>query len=217
MASLRPTLAKASSHRQHFVYDFLAPRLTQRPSHITTTRCIHTSPKRSTASAATSQDNNAYPPSSEPSRTPYSGPEAARSPAPLSKPLTKAQREFLDSAVRLLSIHPLYPLQQHTDVAIAPRQPSRRTSSNPNLQSANTPHNPFPTPPPSPNETHVRPRSRALLNLQLPNRQTPHPAHHNVSPLGSRRHNPRLDNCNARPRGRNGMHRSCGDGDRWPL
>jgi ubiquinone biosynthesis monooxygenase Coq7 len=75
------------------VLDFLAPSLAQ------STRLIRYAPlprRASSAASSRDSDNGAAP---EAPRTPEDGLEAAAKPGPLHKPLTKAQRDFLTSAV----------------------------------------------------------------------------------------------------------------------
>ena len=81
------------------VYDFLAPSLLQAPRASHQIRRLNVT-KRCFTAAGPSGNQNTSP--SQPSRTPKSGPDAASNPAPLNKPLTQAQRDFLTSAVRLL-------------------------------------------------------------------------------------------------------------------
>lgn len=100
MASITAMPAKALPHCQLPVYDFLVPRFAK---NVHSRRSFHVSSpsQRVFDTVAKEQKFSAsYPASSEPSRVPRSGPAASASPAPLSKPLTSAQREFLESAVR---------------------------------------------------------------------------------------------------------------------
>ena len=78
------------------VYDFLAPSLFQAP------RASHQlqpsiTGKRFSSVAASNDVHSASP--SKPLRTLKSGENASSNPAPLNKPLTQAQRDFLTSAV----------------------------------------------------------------------------------------------------------------------
>lgn len=175
------------------VYDFLAPSLLQLPRASRQTRCLSTTSRRS----ITANSNDAQFPYAERSRTPKSGPKAASNPAPLNKPLTQAQRDFLNSAVRpLQNPNPYFsPLTSPT----APSQPSWRTSSHPNLQSPNTYHRLRKPPPPPPNETHVRPRSRTLQDLQFPPREAQSTTYSHVPHLDSRGLGSRLGDCNNGP------------------
>lgn len=86
------------------VYDFLAPSLLQAPRASHQIRRLTTT-KRYSSAAASNEDQNRSP--SQPSRTPKSGQDATSSRAPLNKPLSQAQRDFLTSAVR-----PYIPLEQ---------------------------------------------------------------------------------------------------------
>jgi ubiquinone biosynthesis monooxygenase Coq7 len=81
------------------VYDFLAPSLLQAPRASHQIRRLTTTKRCSLAAASNDAQDS---PPRQPSRTPKFGQDAASNPAPLSKPLTQAQRDFLTSAVRLL-------------------------------------------------------------------------------------------------------------------
>ena len=70
---------------QYPVYDFLAPTLLQIPR----TRCLSTT--TSTRTAATSQSSQ--------NQNPQSSTAASSEPKPAKKPLSQAQRDFLDKAV----------------------------------------------------------------------------------------------------------------------
>lgn len=105
MASITARPAKALT--QLPICDFLAPRFAQ---HTLSRRPFHTSPSSRRAFDTVPIEQKAsspYPPSNETSRVPRSGPAASASPAPLSKPLTPAQREFLESAVSCPHLLPL--------------------------------------------------------------------------------------------------------------
>jgi len=83
------------------VYDFLAPSLLQAPRASRQVRRLTTTTRRCFTAATSNETQNPAP--TQPLRTPKSGPDAASNPAPLNKPLTQAQRDFLTSAVRPLS------------------------------------------------------------------------------------------------------------------
>ncbi|KAG0645077.1 5-demethoxyubiquinone [Hyphodiscus hymeniophilus] len=76
------------------VYDFLAPSLIQHHQASRSIRCLSASQKSFTETRRhNSQTAN--------QRTPKSGKEAILNPSSTSKPLTQAQRDFLDSALRV--------------------------------------------------------------------------------------------------------------------
>ncbi|KAE9378100.1 COQ7-domain-containing protein [Stipitochalara longipes BDJ] len=79
------------------IYDFLAPSLLQAPRASQVRRLTAT--KRYSSAAASVESHGNAP--SQPSRTSKSGSDAASYPAPLDKPLTQAQRDFLTSALRV--------------------------------------------------------------------------------------------------------------------
>jgi ubiquinone biosynthesis monooxygenase Coq7 len=91
------------------VYDFLAPSLLQAPRAPRQVRLLNTTKRCSSATDSNETSNSTL---NRPSRTPMSGQDAASNLAPLNKPLTQAQRDFLTSAVRpppntsILSPHP---------------------------------------------------------------------------------------------------------------
>lgn len=80
------------------VHDFLVPSLLQAPRASSQFRRLTTT-QRSYADAPSDDAEKVS--RDRPTRIPKSGQDAASNPAPLSKPLTKAQREFLTSAVSL--------------------------------------------------------------------------------------------------------------------
>ncbi|RDW60985.1 putative ubiquinone biosynthesis protein Coq7 [Coleophoma cylindrospora] len=90
MATFRKSPLPAS---QWLIRDFLAPSLIPRTSR--TIRCLSTT---SNSAAAVSPTEPSYEPQR---RIPRPGEEAAPSSAPLKKPLTQAQRDFLTSALRV--------------------------------------------------------------------------------------------------------------------
>jgi hypothetical protein len=92
------------------VYDFLAPSLLQAPR---TSHQIQRSvaAKRYSSAAASNDIHSASP--SQPSRTPKDGEDAASNPAPLNKPLTQTQRDFLTSAVCLTHLRNSFQWQQN--------------------------------------------------------------------------------------------------------
>jgi len=80
--------------------DFLAPSIHSHAFKPQFTRRLSTAPRHFRDATIKNENNHSIPPS-QPSRTPKSGPTAASNPAPLSKPLTQAQRNFLTSALRV--------------------------------------------------------------------------------------------------------------------
>lgn len=88
-SSIRP----AFQISQIQVYDFLAPSLLQIPRTSRTIRHPSSTSQRRNASNSQDGPQLKYP------RTPKLGAETSPNPAPLSKPLTQAQRDFLSSAV----------------------------------------------------------------------------------------------------------------------
>lgn len=79
------------------LYEFLAPGLLKAPRASQQIRCLSSSPRRCSVAASNKEQSN------KPVRALKSAQEAASNPAPLNKPLTQAQRDFLTSAV---SPHP---------------------------------------------------------------------------------------------------------------
>ncbi len=224
---MAPRTAAALTKCQRPLYDFLAS--TSRSFHTSSSALttFDTVPAKPAFHTQPTPSNNAseYPPHSQPSRVPRSGLAAAKSPAPLSKPLTEAQREFLESAVRStnsfsLSIYLYATLSFCSDLPNAfPAQskPSRRTSRHPNLQSPNSSRGALTPPPSPPHETYVRPRSVPLQHLQRAPRQAPHPPHRLHTTLAPRCHRSGLVYRAFGARGGDGLYRGGGDGDRRAL
>ena len=101
MASIPSRPATALSKCQRPLYDFLAPKAVPSALSRRSFRVSALSQKVFDTVSIEPEASAPYRPSSEPSRVPRAGPAASASPAPLSKPLTPAQREFLDSALRV--------------------------------------------------------------------------------------------------------------------
>ncbi len=142
------------------LYDFLAPFLTQTGRPIRCIRYISATRRGQSATAAThgpdSTTNCEYPPPEQPTRTPKSDPGAASRPAPMHKPLTQAQRDFLTAAVSSSTPRALVKATNiNTHPSPAKSQPSRRARRNPNIHLSNTSNRKFTSKPPPPNETHV--------------------------------------------------------------
>jgi len=215
--SLRVTMSfpKRLTQCRFPVLDFLVPSLARSTRPI---RYISGSRKASSAGSTTSHnsDNEATP---NPSRTLKAGQEAATNAAPVKKPLTKAQRDFLASAVSTKT-----PAKSSIENRVlteiqfpATSQPSRGASRNPHLRLTNTTHRSFTSTPPTPNEAHARPRSRTLQDLQRAAGKAPRPTNGYVPNMVSHGFSTGLGNRDTRAGGRNGVYRSGGDGDWGPL
>lgn len=90
------------------LFDFLAPSLIY-SSPVRSARCMSASRRALSGTTVSQSDNvspNDYPSTSGPARIPKSASPAATKPAPVSKPLTQAQRDFLTSAVRTFQYPP---------------------------------------------------------------------------------------------------------------
>lgn len=95
--ALYQTPRRSAALAAHFpVYDFLAPSLLHIPRTSRQIRCISSTPKAASAAAPSNANHGSIPQGTLP---PRSGPEAAKNTAPLTKPLTQNQRDFLTSAV----------------------------------------------------------------------------------------------------------------------
>ena len=136
-------------------------------------------------------------------------------PAPHSHrtPLTKEQRQFLDSAVGHLDAN----LVRNADNPLAPGEPSRRACGRTYIHCSNSPCRPITPPPQNPNEAHVRSRSRALPSVQRIDCKAPHPSHDHVSYMARRGDGAWLVDGGNGPRGSYGVYRSSRDGDRRAL
>lgn len=97
MALYSSTKRFALPATQFPVYDFLAPSLFQ----LTRARTPRQIRRLSSTPNYSTTGQRETSPSDKPSRTPRSGPEAASTATPINKPLTKAQRDFLSSALRV--------------------------------------------------------------------------------------------------------------------
>lgn len=192
-AALR-SLYTSTLRRPIPIYGFLVPVITQ--GH----------PNTQHASITTS--------SSAPSTEPK--PEAlnSSSSAKRRRPLSPSQKQFLDSAVSVISSlngHQYSHLTAH--FSLAPRQPSGRTRRHPNLHRANAPDRQSASAPASPNAAYVRPRSRPLLHLQPTPRAPPHPPHSHVPGVETGRHRSGLGHSGDGAGGGDGVYGGCGDGD----
>lgn len=145
------------------VLDFLAPSLAQnirQPQYMPALR-------RASSAVATSKRDSDTGVATEGSRTPRAGSEGTAKSAPLRKPLTKAQRDFLTSAVSIINVIK-YRLKAITDNYLIPvtSESSRRVSRNANLHRTNTTRSSLTSASTTPNEAHARPRSWTLQDLQ---------------------------------------------------
>lgn len=192
------------SYTQLSVCDFLAPSFIQPSQASRNIRCLSTSPKAAAALSHNTQGS----PSDQPSRKPKSGHEAASNPAPLNRPLTKAQRDFLSSAVCNMPSS-----QSHSNIYEVASKSCWRISSGSNLCCPNTSSRQFLSSSSSTYETHVRSRSRALQDVERPTRETSRPSYSYVSNLDSCSFCVGMGHRYYGTGGSNGMYGSCGDGD----
>lgn len=96
------------------------------------------------------------------------------------KPLTKEQRDFLDSAVSTKESIALGTLLTSPP---APRQPSRRARCRPHLCRPVPRHPPIKATPPQADGAYVRPGGRPLQDLQPPHPQAPRPTYRSLPPV----------------------------------
>jgi hypothetical protein len=137
------------------VLDFLVPSLAQNRLPIRRTPV-----SRKAFSAASTAIPNHLPENgvaTDASRTPKDDPKAAAKPAPLHKPLTKAQRDFLTSAVSNINQTYLKIKKHDSDRHQIPAtsQPSRRIGRNPHLRIPNATHRNLTSQAPASNEAHA--------------------------------------------------------------
>jgi ubiquinone biosynthesis monooxygenase Coq7 len=135
----RPGQIRRLASCQLPLYDFLAPRFAHQSISIRSHRMGSTSFMSTSASRHNSSTE--FPAPEQSMRSPKSGEQAAAKPSPLNKPLTKAQRDFLTSAVSSLNFFStLYILVTDKIPPTATSKPSWRTSRNLNLHLSNAPY-----------------------------------------------------------------------------
>lgn len=150
--------------------------------------------------------------STTPSETPNSSPSHPRP----NKPLTPAQRSFLNSAVRPSLLPPSATPVLNSRPAVA-CQPSRRARRNAHICQPDAASRELTPSPAATDEAHVRPRSRAFQDFQPAASEAPCAAHRHVSRVDAGGVGAGLGHGNHGEGGRDGMYRGGGDGDRNTL
>ena len=162
------------------------------------------SPQLCRVSRASITTSSAFPPSESSPQPLQSPPKTKRR-----RPLSRDQKQFLDSAVRCLFFFPLTPRPLSPSVLIlaqASCQPCRRACRDPHIYCSNAAHRQVTSPSSIPNAPYVRPRSLPFLYLLGSPCQTPYSAYRYVSCLDRCSDCLRLGNGDDGQGSCNGMH-----------
>lgn len=146
-----------------------------------------------------------------PNDSPNSSPSRPRP----KKPLTPAQRSFLNSAVR-----PSLPLDPYSHLTFRPaaaRQPSRRARRNAHIRQPDASGRELAPPPAASDEAHVRSGSGTLQDVQRTASEAPRAAHRHVSHVDAGGVGAGLGHGDHGEGGSDGVHGGGGDGDRNAL